>query len=206
MNTITLRGTLTNIQPSHTIKDIIYDKADLIVKREDGKEDIINLRFKRFSNPYEKLSTTEGREIAITGNVRSYSTQIDANRNKVQIYVFTYFDEPSEEDADIVNRFTIDGRICKMNELRETSNGRINIHFILANNLMVTNSSQKLNAYLPCIAWGATAKALSKLDINDKIQISGELHSREYTKTLETGEVEIRVAHELLITSFTEIE
>lgn len=202
MNTISLKGTLTNIQPSHTIKDIIYDKADLIVHREDGKEDIINLRFKRYSNPYE-ISETEGKEISLVGNVRSYSTQVSEDKNKVQIYVFTYFDKP--EYDDVINEFEIDGRICKMNELRETSNGRINLHFILANNLIVQNSNQKLNAYLPCIAWGSTAKALSQLSVNDRIQIKGELHSREYKKILSTGEVEIRVAHELLVTSFIEL-
>ena len=202
MNSVKLKGFLKNIQPSHTINNIVYDKADLIVPRSDGKEDVINLRFKRFSNTHQ-----EDQEVELIGNVRSYSTRVSENKNKVQIYVFTYFDIPEyEEEHQTLNEFEIDGRICKIDGLRTTSNGRANIHFILANNMIVSNGNQKLNAYLPCIAWGETANRLSSLKVNDRVCIYGELHSREYKKTLENGEVEIRVAHELLVTDFKVVE
>ena len=89
--------------------------------------------------------------------------------------------------------------------LRTTTNGRQNIHFILANNLLIENSAQKLNAYIPCIAWGNIAQEIAKLQVNDKITIEGELHSREYVKVLPNGENEIRVAHELLVLSFNKV-
>ena len=38
MNKINVKGLIRNIQPSHVIKDIEYNKADLIVTRKDGKE------------------------------------------------------------------------------------------------------------------------------------------------------------------------
>lgn len=202
MNTVKLKGIIRNIQPSHTIKDIIYDKADLVVPRADGKEDIINLRFKRFSNPY-----ADDQSIEVVGNVRSYSTQVNDSKNRVQIYVFTYFDRPEyEEEPTTLNECTIDGRICKIDDLRVTANGRKNIHFILANNMIVNDGSQKLNSYLPCIAWESTAVKLSELKVNDKLLITGELHSREYKKVLDDGDIEIRVAHELLVTDFSIIE
>ena len=49
MNKIILKGIIKNIQPSHTIKDIEYNKADIIVNRNDGKEDILSLKFKKFT-------------------------------------------------------------------------------------------------------------------------------------------------------------
>lgn len=101
--------------------------------------------------------------------------------------MFTYFDIPEldEEDHEIINQFVVDGRICKIDDsVRTLKNGKQNIHFILANNMLVDNDAQKLNSYLPCIAWGNTAKLVSKLKVNDQIEIHGELHSREYTKTL----------------------
>ena len=52
-NEIRLKGIICNIQPSHTIGEIQYDKADLIVKRIDGREDVLDLRFKKFCNPYK---------------------------------------------------------------------------------------------------------------------------------------------------------
>lgn len=198
MNKINVKGLIRNIQPSHVIKDIEYNKADLVVTRKDGKEDVLNLRFKKFSNPYK-----DNQEISILGNVRSYSKQLENGKNKVELYIFTYFDngELDENDQEIVNEFIIDGRICKIDELRNTKDSKSNIHFVIANNLIIEDSNQKLNSYLPCIAWGKLAKQISQMHVNDKIIISGELHSREYKKIIdpETGEFEFRVAHELVV-------
>ena len=198
MNKIILKGVIRNIQPSHKIKDIEYDKADIVIKRKDGKEDVLNLRFKKFSNPYK-----DGQEISLTGNIRSYSRQTAEGKNKVDIYVFTYFDIPqlNEEDQEILNEFEVDGRICKIDPIRTTADGKQNIHFILANNLIIEESHQKLNSYLPCIAWGNLARELSKCAVNDQLLIKGELHSRTYTKAISESDVEIRVAHELVVTS-----
>lgn len=196
MNKIVLRGQIRDIQHSHNVGDIEYNKANIVCKRQDGKEDILTVKFKKFSNPYNN-----DEEVELVGNIRSYSQQL-GDKNKVSIYVFTYFDKPEESDVQDSNSFTVDGRICKLEELRTLSDGKQNIHFILANNLISRESNAKLNSYLPCIAWGKTARELSKLGVNDSICIHGELHSREYTKTLSNGEVEIRVAHELLVTSF----
>lgn len=200
MNDIYLKGILKEVEPSHEIDGITFDKAKLICKREDGKEDAINLRFKSFSNRYK-----ENDEVAFNGNVRSYSYKTEDDKNKVVIYVFTYFDEP-ESELERNNLVRIDGRICKINELRRTRSGKHNIHFIIANNLLSSDGRKRLNSYIPCIAWGTTAKQLSKLGVNDKVQIIGELHSREHKKTFEDGSVVIRVAHELLVESFEVVQ
>ena len=204
MNKINVKGILKNIQPSHTINDIEYDKADLVVTRKDGKEDILHLRFKKFSNPYK-----DNQEVSIIGNVRSYSQHLDNGKNKVELYIFTYFDpaELNEDDTEIINKFEIDGRICKMEELRKTKDGKSAIHFILANNLIIEETNQKLNSYLPCIAWGKLAKEIAQLKVNDRIEVVGELHSREYKKIIdqESGEFEFRIAHECVINSFNQL-
>lgn len=198
MNQIIVKGILRNIQPSHSINDIEYDKADLLVTRKDGKEDLLNVRFKKFSNPY-----IEGQAVNLIGNIRSYSKQLENGKNKVELYIFTYFDKPEldENDQEIVNQFFIDGRICKIDEIRTTKDGKQNIHFILANNLIIEESNQKLNSYLPCIAWGKLAKQIAKMSVNDRVQITGELHSRQYKKVTDesTGEFEFRIAHECVI-------
>lgn len=193
MNIVQLRGILKNIRYSHTIKDVEYNKADLIAKRKDGKEDILTVEFKKFSNPYK-----EDQEVELSGNVRSFSKRDENGKNKVQIYVFTYFDKPVSED-ECTNSVLIDGTICKIEELRRTNSGKSNIHFILANNIE-KEGTVKLNSYIPCVAWGTTAKELAKRVVGDKVSFRGELHSREYKKTLDNGDIEIRVAHEVLIT------
>ena len=200
MNEGIFKGVLKDIQPSHTIGDITFDKAKLLVKRDNGQEDLINLRYKSFCNKHK-----ENDEIAIRGNLRSYSYKVSEDKNKVVIYVFTYFDEP-ETEIESNNRVEIDGRICKINPLRTNKNGKHNIHFILANNLNSANNQHRLNSYIPCIAWGSTAKELSKLTVNTKLKIIEELHSREHKKIHPNGEIELRVAHELHVSSFEVIE
>lgn len=196
MNDIRLSGIIKNIQHSHNIGDISFDKAQLIVDRGNGYEDVINLRFKSFSNKYK-----DNDKISITGNIRSYSYKVSEDKNRVIIYVFTYFDELSDED-NVNNEALIDGRICKINDLRTTKSGKHNIHFILANNLHSQDNEKRLNSYIPCIAWGKIAKEIEKYSVNTKLKVKGQLHSREHMKKLENGDVEIRIAHELLVTEF----
>ena len=202
MNIVRLKGILTNIEPSHTIQNIEFSKANLIVKRDSGKEDVLNIRYKKFSNPYE-----DSQEVALSGNLRSYSSKLDNGKNKVDLYVFTYFDQPEldEDDQEVINCVELDGRICKIDQLRTTHSGKKNIHLIIANNLIVSEGQKKLNSYIPCIAWGNVAVELSRLPVNTRISLVGELHSREYKKALEDGSFEIRVAHECVINGFTKI-
>lgn len=194
MNKIVLRGVMSNIKPSHKIKDIEYDQADMIVRRKDGREDTLSLKFKKFCNRYSENDIVE-----LSGNIRSYSQKLPDGRNKVSLYVFTYFDIPEEDD---INKVILSGRICKIEPLRKTRNGKHNIHFIIANNLVIEETNQKLNSYIPCIAWGTQAQDISKLSVNTKISVVGELHSREYKKMLNEDEFEFRVAHECVIQSF----
>jgi primosomal replication protein N len=198
MNDVTLSGILKDIQHSHEIDGVTFDRAKLLVKRDNGVEDIINLRFKSFSNVYK-----DNDEVCLKGNLRSYSYKVSEDKNKVIIYVFTYFDKPEDEEN---NKVVLDGRICKINPIRTTRTGKHNIHLILANNLILEGQSRRLNSYIPCIAWGKIAKELSELDVNTKISVTGSIHSREHKKTYEDGNVEIRVAHELLIEGFEVIE
>lgn len=200
MNTIRLKGIIRNIQPSHTINNIEFSKANLIVSRDDGKEDCLNIRFKRFSNIY-----SEDQEATFSGNVRSYSSKLESGKNKVELYVFTYFDQPDldKNDQEYINFLELDGRVCKIDQLRKTSGGKSSIHFIIANNLIVSDGATKLNSYIPCVAKGAIAEEISKYSINTKLLLTGKLHSREYKKTFPDGSVEFRVAHEVDVETVT---
>ncbi len=198
MNFIYLRGIIKNIDYSHTIGDTVFNKADLIVKRPDGREDLIILKFKEFS-----LSTKEDREIELVGNVRSFSRQKNG-KNKVEIYVFSYFDI-IDTQYDCSNMAIIKGKICKKDTLRKTTNGKHYIHYIVANNI-ITEEGQKLNSYIPCVAWGKCAKEIdSSFNVGDDVNIEGQLQSREYKKKIDEKEIELRMAHELATTTIQKI-
>lgn len=205
MNKIILQGILKNIKYSHTIQGVDYDKATLLVQRDDKREDLIDIKFKKFSNIYK-----ENQLIEFEGNIRTFSQQLK-DKNKVQVYVFTYFDIPDylfnlTEDTEphISNYCELDGKICKKNELRTTKEGKSVINFILANNLVT--ETQNLNCYIPCVAWGKNAKYVNSLKIGDKIQLQGQLQSREYKKKLNDSDFEVRVAHEVSIKIINKIE
>ena len=46
MNQVTLKGYLKDIKHSHTIEDINFSKARMLVQRNNGKEDVIDIKFK----------------------------------------------------------------------------------------------------------------------------------------------------------------
>ena len=52
-------------------------------------------------------------------------------KNKVDLYVFTYFDTPELDtnDQEVINEFELDGRICKIDTLRTTSDGKTEYSF-----------------------------------------------------------------------------
>ena len=196
MNVITLRGYLRDIQFSHMQGSVEYEKANLICPRVGGKEDdIISLRYKKYTNKYK-----EGDFIEVKGNLRSYSTK-EKDKNSVQIYVFTYFDEPEEVTG---NYLEIDGRICKIDSLRTSKNGVNYLHFILANNIF-TSDGKKINSYIPCVCYGNDTKQIIDLGVNGQIKIKGEFHSHTYKKKLDNNEIEFRVAHEVTVKSIEKI-
>ena len=197
MNEVILKGVIRDKTSSHVINNVEYDQANLITTRHDGKEDILSLKFKKFSNIYK-----DGDSIEIVGNLRSYSQKISETKNKVSLYVFTYFDPPStdtENFEDITNSVRLDGRICKIDGLRTTQNGKANLHFVVANNIISNDGSQKLNNYIPCVAWGRLAYCLQDMKVSTRVELKGELHSRTYKKPLENGDLDIRTAHELVV-------
>lgn len=200
MNEVKLRGSIRDINYSHTINDVRYGKANLIVPGAKD-EDIISLVYKEHTNHYKN-----GDFVELSGNLRSYSQQLSDNKNKVSIYVFTYFDIPKFDDGIELDNFVhIDGRICKIDGLREHSNGIPSLSFVLANNIFLDGGRGKINNYIPVISWGVDAEKLSKHKVGDKISILGKVHSRTYKKYI--GEdLEIRTAHELVLNSFEEVE
>lgn len=196
MNKIILRGILKNIEHSHSMNGIEYSKAIIITKRTDGKEDIVNLKFKEFSNKFK-----ENEFIELTGNVRTFN-YIDENKNRVELYVFTYFDYPEETDSKETNYVELDGTICKSNGLRKTKNNNFVLDFILANNIV--NGDKALNAYIPVVAWGKLAREINDLPIGTKIKVIGSLHSREYKKII-NNDIEIKIAHEININNYEKL-
>ena len=186
MNTIIIQGIIKDICFSHYIQDIEYYKANIIVKKEDNKEDIIPIKFKRFSNKYK-----EGDLVSLIGNIRTFSERDTEGKNHVSLHVFTYFDLPEEEQSNLVK---LDGNICKKGELRKTKSGIDVLDFIIANN--IKNNGRIFNTYVPIVAWGKQAKEINRLNVGDYLNIEGHFSSRVYKKP-NNDTFDLKIAYEV---------
>lgn len=200
MNVVKLKGYIKDICFSHEIGNIRYGKANLIVPKQNDEEDILTLVYKEHTNHY-----SAGDFIELRGNIRSFSRHLDSGKNKVDIYVFTYFDIPKFDDESQNNEVELDGRICKMGELRDYVNGTKSLSFTLANNIFLENNKKKINNYLPVVCWEQNAEEISNLNVGDKIKIKGKLHSRTYKKYVDNN-LEFKTAHEIVLEEFEKVE
>lgn len=48
MNQIILNGIIKNIENSHKIGDVQYQKANFLIRNSNGKQSLIDLQFKQF--------------------------------------------------------------------------------------------------------------------------------------------------------------
>jgi len=95
------------------------------------------------------------------------------------------------EDTNIIK---LVGYICKEPIYRTTPFKREICDLLLA-----VNRAYNKSDYLPCIAWGRSARFISQVGVGEKLYITGRIQSREYQKKLDNGNVETRVAYEVSI-------
>lgn len=199
MNTVILKGTPQDITFSHSIGSTDYYQCNfLVIDEHSHKDDVILVKFKDFSNATNKLQI--GKQSEIYGNLRSFTERTPEGKNHVVHYVFTYLDAFDNIDNDY-NYVELDGRLCKKDVLwKNIKTGKHCLHFTLANNIYADGI--KINSYISCTAYGKKAAEISELHINQPIKLIGKVHSRTYNKQLDNGDMEVRVAHEVIIRDY----
>jgi len=188
MNNIILKGIIKNIVQEGSNN---Y-KSSLIVQRPDGKEDIVDLRFKNRAQ-----IPTENSIVELVGSLRTHSQKLE-NKNKVELYVSTMFEKPTSKiEEDFVNYVELEGYICKKSVPRKTTSGKNIIDFILANN--IETRKKLINSYIPSVTWGRNVTIIDKLPIGSKIKVTGRYQSRTYKKYINENDFEYRTACEFAI-------
>ena len=187
MNRIILRGRIDNIEFSHRINSNNFYKATLSVQ---DSLDVIRIQFKN------KCPYINGDFVELEGSIRSHTEKLADGKNRVNIYVFTQFNKPSNSYSN--NYFELDGRVCKTDKIRPTKHNQKHMHIILANNIFSYSGKQKLNNYIPVVGYDEFAEVLSKYKVNDRIIIKGFLHSRPYIKTEDDKSI-VKTAYEAII-------
>ena len=140
-----------------------------------------------------------GTELAIRGQFRSYNKLVDG-KSKLMLTVFVR--EIVEKDPTLsTNIIELAGYICKEPIYRTTPFKREICDLLLA-----VNRAYNKSDYLPCIAWGRSARFISGVSVGEKLFVSGRIQSREYQKKLESGETETRTAYEVSISKVSQKE
>ena len=202
-NHLTLVGKVTSEKRfSHEIYGEKFYIFDLSVPRLSGNADVIPVTIS------ERLLTIQdvfiGAKLQIDGQFRSYNSY-DNEKNKLILTVFVkdiqFLEENQEEEEEarrdvVSNEVVLDGYICKKPIYRQTPFGRE-----ISDILLAVNRAYNKSDYIPCIAWGRTARFCENMEVGTEVKIIGRVQSRQYEKKYEDGTSETKVAYEVSISS-----
>ena len=201
-NHILLVGKVTSEkQFSHEIYGEKFYVFNLNVPRLSGNDDVIPVTISERLMPNGDLELNS--KITIEGQFRSYNNYTDG-RNKLVLTVFAKdlkFLEDQETEIEarkdfVSNEVTLIGYICKKPIYRQTPFGRE-----IADILLAVNRAYSKSDYIPCIAWGRTARFCENMEVGTEIKLIGRVQSRKYEKKYEDGTVEEKVAYEVSVSS-----
>ena len=134
----------------------------------------------------------EGDKIALTGQLRSFNRP-DGERSRLILSVFAREILPVKDDVN-PNTAQLTGYICKPPVYRTTPFNRE-----ICDVLLAVNRAYSKSDYIPCIAWGKNARLIKDADVGQKLEVTGRIQSRGYTKRLPDGSSQLRTAYEFSI-------
>ena len=201
-NHIVLVGKVTSDKRfSHEIYGEKFYVIDLSVPRLSGTSDSIPITVSERLMVNGELPIDT--KITVEGQFRSYNSYGEG-KNRLILTVFAkniilLEDQESEVEAKkdfISNEVTLIGYICKKPVYRQTPFGRE-----IADILLAVNRAYSKSDYIPCIAWGRTARYCENMEVGTEVKIVGRVQSRQYEKKHEDGTIESKVAYEVSVAS-----
>ena len=170
-----------------------FYRMDVSVPRLSGAQDILPVTI---SERLMNSQVTPGVRVGITGQLRSYNKVMGGSGRLLLTAFAQHLLAPDETENPNIIRLT--GAICKPPSFRTTPFGREITDLMLAVNRAFGKSD-----YIPCIAWGRTARYAAGLNVGDKLEVQGRFQSREYQKQMPDGTVMTRVAYEVSLSRRT---
>lgn len=168
-----------------------FYKFYISAERLSGYKDIIPVIVS------ERLFTidniTIGKRFRVFGQFRSFNDHSDGG-NHIVLSVFSQDIEEMEGGDLAINSIWIDGFICKDPIYRKTPQGRE-----IADVIIAVNRQYGKSDYIPCIAWGRNARFVSRLQVGNRIWLSGRIQSRIYNKKISDDEVVEKTAYEVSV-------
>lgn len=196
INSIKLRGTITEVKESFKAFDGEYFNFIVSVTRLSGTKDEIPVVCKK---SFAEVDIVEGQRVSIDGTVRTRSILLENGKSKLDVYVFGFV-SACTEDTDL-NTVNLEGFICKETVLRVTPFKKEVCDAIIA----VNNTRVNKSYYIPLIAFFNTAHKVNGMVPGDKVNLTGRFQSRVYNKKLSETEFEERTAYEIVIADINKV-
>ncbi|MBR1584462.1 MAG: single-stranded DNA-binding protein [Clostridia bacterium] len=193
-NQLTLCGVIETAPVlDHEVFGENFYRMDVSVPRLSGAQDILPVTI---SERLMNSQVVPGVRLGIVGQLRSYNKVMGGSGR----LLLTAFAQRllAPDDAENPNIIRLTGALCKPPAFRTTPFGREITDLMLAVNRAFGKSD-----YIPCIAWGRTARYAAGLSVGDKLEVQGRFQSREYQKQLPDGTVMNRVAYEVSLSRLT---
>ena len=193
-NQLTLCGVIeTAPELDHEVFGEHFYRMDLKVPRLSGANDLLPVTV---SERLMNSQVTPGVRIAVQGQLRSYN-KVLAGAGRLLLTAFAQR-LLAPDDSENPNMIHLIGAICKPPAFRTTPFGRE-----IADLMLAVNRAFGKSDYIPCIAWGRTARYAAGLSVGDKLEVQGRFQSREYQKQMPDGAVINRMAYEVSISRLT---
>lgn len=186
-NTVTLRGSLAEMPRfSHENHGKRFFKLYLQVPRLSGAVDTLPVILEESVLNHADL--TAGELFTVTGQIRSHNIRTGGRRH---LLIFLFGTALVCEDGEPLNHVCLEGILCKEPTFRRTPLGRE-----ICDAMLAVPRPFHRSDYLPCILWGSTARDIASCHTGDRLQVTGRLQSRNYTKITEEG-IQERTAYEV---------
>lgn len=175
---------------SHRVEDENFYEFKVAVKRLSGINDIIPVTVSE--RALAGMDLKEGLFVEVEGEYRSYNKLFN-NKSRLVLHLFAKDIKVLESQQEHLNEVRLTGFICKEPVYRKTPFEREICDVLIA----VNRPNYHKSDYVPCIMWGRNARFISGQSVGCKIDLSGRIQSRDYSKVLPDGTTETKTAYEV---------
>lgn len=190
-NQVVVIGTLGK-EPkfSYISNGVTYYKGMIDVPRLSGNVDRLPIVFPQMI--VEGQKPLSGRTIRVWGEIKTHNRKV-GDRMTLVVEIHADRVEAARDDVE-KNHVELSGVLCRTPTYRVTPFGREISDMVLA-----INRPDGRRSYIPCIAWGDTARFVKMMDKGDLLSLVGRMQSREYVKRFDDGSSVKRTTYEVSI-------
>ncbi len=174
---------------SHQIEGESFFEFKVVVDRLSKVCDTIPVTISERTLMGQEINS--GDFVEVVGEYRSYN-KLCNEKSKLVLHLFAKSCERLQEE-NFVNEVRLIGFLCKEPIYRKTPFNREICDILLA----INRTNYHKSDYIPCILWGRNARFIAEQPVGSKIEIVGRIQSREYVKTFENGQSEVKTAYEV---------